>query len=602
MKLHAAFKKIKNIAFNFRAQRAILPTIVNLLILMLPQNASANIITTDQSKNILSKLQDSKYYRETFFWIVDPNGEKVPFKQNSAQAKYYAEKSSNDLILKARKLGFSSEIEGDFVHDCMFIPNTNAVTMAHTADDTKVHMNRIQYYLQTMGTREFPFEVSLDTQNERELYFPETNSYYWSGSAGSTRFGRGRDVSRFHGSEVAHWPDQSVLTAVLDARRRGIGASRTVLETTANGMGEKFAELWFDAEDSKNDSPWKQHFFAWWMDKMNVLPLPPSRFMLGGEETKIAHMVKQIYGVKLSNEQLYWWRRQRAGMADKTLMAQEHPSYPREAFISSGRHIFNLTNLDVMRKQANDPSFVGELEDDENEIRPIANPEGNLTIWKTPREGRKYFMPADVAEGVKDGAWSVAPVFDRASWEVVAELRLRCDPGNFGRSLCTLGEYFNWAVAAPEMNNHGHATLEAMKAKGYPHILKTTDLWPEEVEKLGFPTDERTKEKAISSLRNAIDDFSYFENSKVAIAEIQAAVRDDNGRMVSERAQSAVGGEKKKLYLDCVITRCIGLYCLKFFTLDETYRDSRQSAQNSDRKSTRLNSSHLKLSRMPSSA
>ena len=157
---------------------------------------------------------------------------------------------------------------------------------------------------------------------------------------------------------------------------------------------------------------------------------------------------------------------------------------------------------------------------------------------------------------------------------MVAELRLRCDPGDFGRMLCTLGEYYFWAVLAPERNNMGTATIEAIKTKGYPHLLKTTDLWPDDVEKEGFPTDENSKTKAITAYRNAIDQLAYFENSHVAINEARAAVWDVNGKMVSERAQSKLGQEKKRLYLDCVITRCIGLYCLRFLGLDETYRES----------------------------
>lgn len=520
---------------------------------------------------LIEKLKDSKYFRESFFWIVDRDEQKVPFRQNPAQADYYANQTENDLILKARHLGFSSEIEGDFVFDCMTIPNTNALTMAHTMDDTHIHMKRVQYYLDTMGSRDCRVEVTLETENVKELYFPEMNSFYWIGTAGAKGFGRGRQLTRVHGSEVAHWPDQTVLTAVLNARSR---RAKTRLETTACGVGEKFYELWYEAEDPHSNSPYKQHFFAWWMDPGNVVPVPQDRrFTPTGDEVRVRDIVFKMYRVRLADEQLSWWRVERSRQPDKTLMAQEHPSYPREAFISSGRHVFSIPKLEIMQKRAKTPLCVGELVDDEKEISFADNPDGPLTIWITPREGRKYFIPADIAEGLVDGCYSVAPVLDRSSWEVVAELRLRCDPGDFGRMLCILGEYYHWALLAPEMNNHGNATLEAIKAKEYPHVLKTTDLWPDSTEKLGWPTDDRTKEAAISAYRNAIDDLAFIDNSKVAISEAMGAVRDEHGKMVSERAKSKTGIDKKKLYLDCVITRMIGLYCLKFLTLDETFRD-----------------------------
>ena len=545
---------------------------------------------------VLQKLQDSKYFRETFFWIVDRDERTVPFIQNSVQKKYYLEKTPNDLILKARHLGFSSEIEGDDLHACMFTENTNAVMMSHTMDDTLIHRHRVDFYRKKMGTKDFPIEVMVETDNVKELYFPATNSYYWIGAAGATGFGRGRQITRLHLSELAHWPDQSVLTAMFNARSRN---ALTRMETTANGMGEKFSELWFESDAPANRSPWKQHFFAWWMDEQNVLPLRAGeKFEPSGDERRIREKVEEIYKIVLRDDQLNWWRTERSRQADKTLMAQEHPSYPREAFISSGRHVFNLGNLEVMEKRVNEPLFVGRLEDNGKEIRPVDDPEGELTIWTPPKEGHRYFIPADVAEGVKDGAWSVAPVFDRSGrMEVVAELRLRCDPGEFGRALVTLGEYYWWAVLAPERNNMGTATIEAIKAMGYPHLLKTTDLWPDDPEKEGFPTDEFSKTKAITAYRNAIDQLSFFENSKVAIAEARSAVWDVNGKMVSERAQSKTGQERKKLYLDCVMTRCIGLYCLKFLTMDESYRDSDGSPVKvgGARKPTRYNSNRLRV-------
>ena len=537
------------------------------LLLMKPAVAAST------PEKVLSNLKDSKYFRETFFSIVNRDEQTVPFKQNTAQAKYYVEKSDDDLILKARHLGFSSEIEGDFLFDCMFTPNTNAVTMAHTLDDTHVHMQRIKFYKNSLKNSNNPIEVTVEAENRTEIYLPHTNSYYWIGTAGATGWGRGRQVTRFHGSEVAHWKDQRVLTAVLNARSK---RAKTRLETTANGM-EKFAELWFDAEDPAVNSPWKQHFFAWWMDPENARPIQ-GKFAATSEEAKIREVVQKTYKIVLTDEQLNWWRWEKSRQVDKALMPQEHPSYPREAFLSSGRHVFPLPKIEIMESRVKDPVMVGYLEDDEKEIRPVDNPEGPLTIWIPPREGKRYFMPADVAEGVRNGAFNVSPVFDRSSWEVVAQIRLRCDPGDFGRMMATLGEYYNWALLAPEMNNHGHACLEAMKSwrgRGYPHILKTTDLWQGVTEKLGFPTDDRTKTLTITALRNVIDQLAYVENSPVALKEMMGAIFDEHGDMVSERSKNAVGKDKKRLYLDCVITRMIGIYCLKYMTLDESYRDNK---------------------------
>lgn len=522
--------------------------------------------------SVLERLRDPQYFIERFFWIVNKQRVIVPFLFNLPQKTFYDARSYYDLVLKARKEGFSTLVEALNLHACIFFPNENAVTMAQNQDETKVHGDRIRTFLETMGTKDIKWEIDLDDDNQTEMTFPDTNSHFWLGTAGARTFGRSRDITKLHCTEVAHYANQEVLTGVLNAC---VDTAWRVLETTANGVGEKFYQLWEEAGDAAAKSSWKRHFFAWWMDPTNVRA-PEKNFVASEQEREMRTAIQSEFKFKITDEQIFWYRQKRAEQTDKSKMPQEFPSNAREAFLSSGRTIFNIQKLEIMRKRANPPQLIGELRDDAHTLDFFDRSDGPLTIWKSYRPDRKYLIAADVAEGVAGGAYSVGAVFDRSSWEVAAELRLHVDPGEFGRMLCALGEFYNWGILIPELNNHGHATLEAIKEKRYPHILKTTDIWPDERERYGFPTDDRTKEKIISALRNAVDELSYFENSQVAIREMQRAVRDKNGKMVSMGATPEDG---KRLNLDCVITRAIGLYCLKFLTLDETYRENPRAGQ-----------------------
>lgn len=527
-------------------------------------------ITAEQSA-VLESLRDSKFYRETFFWIVDKNSKKVPYRQNFAQAKYYMEKSKNDLILKPRKLGFSSEIEGDYLYRCMTLPNQYAVTMSSTHDDTVVHMQRIQRYIETMGSGKVRIEVKLDRESERELRFCETDSYYWTGTAGASTFGRGRDITLLHASEVPHWPDQSVLTSVFEACTPG--AAR-VLESTAKGVGEKFHEMWEEAGDPASGSPWKRHFFAWFEDPANCSEVPPG-IKWSSEE------IKMQLTYKLSDAQVMWWRLKRNSMADKSLMNQEYPCCAQDAFIASGRHVFSLPNLKVMEDRMKDergeflkPLYTGEAVDDKHTSSISLNPDGRLSVWIPPRDRRRYLIAGDVAKGVPGGSFSVASVHDRASWECVAEWRGRIDATKFGNILCDIGYWYNDAVLIPENNNDGKVAIAAIKARGYGHLFQTSDVWGEdETVDYGFPTTEKTKPMIISALRNAIESLSYKENSVVALNELKNSVYDVNGKMVSQIGVKKKD-EEKGAHLDCVIARCIAMYALKFLTVDDTYRES----------------------------
>src|SRR5262245_26875247 len=84
-------------------------------------------------------VDDPVYFIEQMLWIVNKERQKVPFKLNYIQNLYFSERTPWDLILKDRKKGFSTLIEALWLHACVNIPNTNAITMAHTWDDTAVH-------------------------------------------------------------------------------------------------------------------------------------------------------------------------------------------------------------------------------------------------------------------------------------------------------------------------------------------------------------------------------------------------------------------------------------------------------------------------------
>lgn len=511
-----------------------------------------NKLTEIADQAMLDRLKDPRYFIERFFWIVDKSRKKVPFVFNHPQDFYYKAMTKADLILKSRKEGFSTLIEALWLHSCMFFENECAVTMAQNEDEMKVHKGRIDFFLETMGLADIPFKVNIDTQNQKEIYFPDTNSYYWVGSAGSRSFGRSRDITKFHSTETAHYEDQTVLTGVINACTTD---ARMVYETTANGYGEVFNLLWTEATDRQSLSVWKPHFFGWHQDPTNKIT-PDPLFRLSQDERDLQ---KQY---NLSIEQMAWRRKKYSEQPDKQKFPQEYPINPEEAFISSGRNIFSIHDLKQMLDRCTDPVATIDLIDNKVRVEPIFNENGKFHIWKMPDKRKSYFISADVAAGVPNGAWSVGRVFDRSTQEVVAQIRIRENPGSFGEDLVLLGMFYNWAILAPEINNVGYGTIQAIKEANYPHILRETDLWDEaNKDKLGFPTTEKTKNLIISNMSMAIERKTYFDPSKISVQEAMRAVRNEAGKMV------ALSG-----YTDCIMATAIGLFCLKFFALDDTYR------------------------------
>lgn len=520
---------------------------------------------TDQE--ILSRLRDPRYFIERFFHIVDKSRVRVPFKFNRPQTRYYDTRTNFDLILKARKEGFSSLIEALWLHACMFGEYVRAVTMSHEMESTKRHFDRVRYFLDNMGVKDKKFEIELDEESQKQISFSGSQSSYWIGTAGAKAFGRGDDITHLHLSEVAHYDNQDVLTGALEAC---VPKALRVMETTANGVGEAFHKLWKEAKDPQSGSKWHPHFFSWFEDPTNRLPLPQHiNFRLSSSE----QLMQKQYNLDL--EQVNWYRNKRLEMPDKEKMPQEYPSTDQEAFLSSGRPCFNQARLSQMLDAIkNQEQEVGDLRNDGKTVEFRPAQEGVLTIWKRPSRTGAYLVVADTAQGVTGGNFSVADVYDRASGSQIAQLRLRIDPGSWGHMLVDLSIFYNNAALLPENNSIGRAAIEAVISREYPHLVRCKEVMPAKNgtdmgEDYGFPTSDTRnydgpRSLAITALRNAVDDGTHYIHSPVTISEMQTFVQNpDNGKW------EAMEGCQD----DCVLTAAIGIYALKFLTVDETYAD-----------------------------
>ena len=491
-----------------------------------------------------------KDFIQDHFLIDDAtSGAFIPFHFNPVQIKYYeilcreydetdSFRGLREIVLKARKEGFTSLILALFAAQMILSKNAmRFLEISYKDDATLQHYRRAKNFLLSFYEKDYRLWSSrLDRQIFRyvsdgnEVVLRYNQSSFYVGTASARTGERGGTVQGLLFSEPAHYPDTNIIRAseIIEGTRSmvSVGSGMIFQETTANGYNQ-FKTTWDMAKRGEVD--YRPRFFSY------------KEFYTNDEYAQICR-----------------------GFTDKSLIPQEFPETEEEAFLSTGRHIFNTHLLHEMQKRlAPAPLWKGELVDNKHTISFDHLPEGRLSIWKPIKDFKNYIISADVAEGISNGAWSVAAVIDRSSWEVVAEFRARLDPGVFGDVLCVMGEYWNWAILIPESNNHGQATIESIRRNKYPHLLETNVLWEDERKRSGFPTDRRTKELIISALRNAIDKQTYIENSPVAIDEMFRAVRDDSGSMVSE-------GDG---YLDTVISRGIGLYCLKFLTLDETYRN-----------------------------
>ena len=492
-----------------------------------------------------------KSYISTNFMIDHAvTGEYVPMVLNPVQDKYLSELINSygeqfwenscvrELIVKARKEGFTSLILAIFASVMAYLPQArNFLEISYRIDATKQHFRRMRNFFYSLVTHDTKkWDESLRSQlfsvytEGSELVLSRNSASFYSGTATSSTGERGGTVQGVLFTESAHYPDTGIRKAseIIEGTKSMVAVDSGMVfqETTGNGWNH-VKRTWDMAKAGEVD--YKPRFFGW-------------------REFYTAEQFKKISD----------------GFSDKSLIPQEFPETADEAFLYSGRPAFNPKQLAIYAKRVSDPLWIGEVVDDGHTVDLDINQAGQLKVWKSPRQGRRYIIAADVAEGVKGGAYSVAQVIDRSSWEQVAVWRGHIDPGNFGKKMCDIGYWYYNAILIPENNNHGWATMERIKAEGYPHLFKTSEIWSDkETVKDGFPTNEKTKNLIISATRNALDELTVHLNDLITVNELMSCVYDESGKVVTQEGY----------FMDTVMSLAIGIYCLKFLTVDETYRE-----------------------------
>ena len=198
---------------------------------------------------------------------------------------------------------------------------------------------------------------------------------------------------------------------------------------------------------------------------------------------------------------------------DIDLFRQEYPCNASEAFLTTGRSVFDKKSLHFMQLEAekrvretppvlyNIPVKQKRTDTGLNRYYlEKAEDEGELIVWTPPQSDREYRIGADVSEGIEIGTrdtdWSVAIVLDALTYEEQAILRTRIDPDLLAWKLVSLGRWYNNAMVAVESNNHGLVSLKFLQEiHQYPNLYYDKILDERSnraTRKLGFKTTLRT--------------------------------------------------------------------------------------------------------------
>ncbi len=475
-------------------------------------------------------LTDFPFYAKSALKIRTKAGDIAPLKLNPAQQildkavqqQLDTEGKIRVIILKARQQGLSTYTGGYLYYAVSQQKARKAMVITHHADSTRALFDmtkRLHEHCPPI------LKPHTKYSSRRELSFDVLDSSYVVATAGGDSVGRGETLTHVHASELAFWPKstaQDIWNGLAQAVPNTAGTA-IFIESTANGVTGIYHELWKGAVEGTNG--FIPVFIPWYVDPTYVEDVPENF-----EQTPEEKELVELYD--LSDAQLMF-RRRKIAQNGIELFKQEYPAEPSEAFLTTGRPVFNPEQLQKRLGKTQDVKERLALEGDEF----LPNIRGELTTYYEHDEGMQYVIGADSSMGIRNGDYSVAQVLDSKKRQV-ATWRGHVHPDYFAEVLYALGEFYNEAFIIVENNSHGILTCTRLgKDFAYPnfytevHVDKLTD---RETIKLGFTTTSKTKPLIIDQLRASMREEEVELNDKTTIREMMTYIVTESGAMEAE--------------------------------------------------------------------
>ena len=192
---------------------------------------------------------------------------------------------------------------------------------------------------------------------------------------------------------------------------------------------------------------------------------------------------------------------------DEAFFRQEYPTFPEEAFLTTGRPFFDNEKIMLLAGTAEPPARTGFFEFTERadgrpeEIRFVDDPKGFIRIWREPEPGVPYVLGADSAGDGTD-RFTIHGV-ENVSGIQVCEYENPVSEILFARQLYCLGKWYNDALIALEINYGSYAELmlEQWEYSLLYQRQRYDEIRKQYVNAYGWRTDTRTRPMILSNLR-----------------------------------------------------------------------------------------------------
>lgn len=483
---------------------------------------------------------------ELVFVVVDKNQKTMPFFLNDVQHEFidtlnqaiadYEAGIITDislLVLKGRQQGFTTVVTAYQLSCSILNRNFQGFTLADKSDNSEaIFQNKAKFPYSQLPDALKPSEKF---NNRRQLLFEKINSS-WAVDTATKNVGRSRTVNFFHGSECAFWQDGIALV------QGALGEAFTkncikIWESTANGFND-YQKMW-------NSGVHINCFYEWWKTReyrVNFRNEQMKQDFLREIDRKKGWIWDRLRWLKddkhLEPEQLFWYWNKYEKYLDKDLIKQEYPCTPQEAFLLSGKNVFDtaiiLDRLEKLKKPLKTGYFLYDYDGLRiTNIRWVNDKSGYIKLYTLPEQlaFTEFCFGGDTAGEGSD--YFVGDVLDAKTGIQVAHLRHQFDADQYTRQMYCLGKYYRNALIGIEANFDSYPIMELQRL-GYPrqYARETQDTYTGKTEKrFGFKTTSLTRPTAISRLIEIVREHCDTICDKDTLEELLTIIRNEKGRI-----------------------------------------------------------------------
>ena len=483
---------------------------------------------------------------ELVFIVVDKNQKTMPFFLNDVQHDFMdtLNKAKEDyeagiitdislLVLKGRQQGFTTLVTAYQLACSILNRNFQGFTLADNSDNSEaIFQNKAKFPHSQLPECLKPTEKF---NNRRQLLFEKINSS-WAVDTATKNVGRSRTVNFFHGSECAFWKDgiAPIQGALGEAFTKNC---IKIYESTANGYND-YQKMW-DSGVHINC------FYEWWRTKEYRISFHNDDLMqdfqqqIDRNKDWIWDRLRWLRDDKhLELEQLYWYWNKYDKYLDKDLIKQEYPCTPHEAFLLSGKNVFDTAIILERLQHLPKPIKTGYFQYDYDglrisNIRWVTDRNGYIKLYQMPNvpQFTQYCIGGDTAGEGSD--FFTGHVLDAKTGIQVAHLKHQFDADQYTKQMYCLGKFYKDALIGIEANFDSYPIMELQRL-GYPkqYAREAQDTYTGKTEKrYGFKTTQLTRPTAISRLVEVVREHPDTINDRETLEELLTIVRNEKGRI-----------------------------------------------------------------------